>query len=66
MAKTRTSAAVKNRYAEKTYDRIQLLAPKGRKAEIKSYADKVGESVSAYVLKAVIERMARDTEVKES
>ena len=63
MAKTRTSAAVKNRYAEKTYDRIQLLAPKGKKAEIKAYADKMGESLSAYVLKAVTERVARETEV---
>ena len=60
MAKTRTSAAVKNRYAEKNYDRIQLLAPKGKKAEIKSYAEKTGESVSAYILKAVSERMAKE------
>ena len=62
MAKTRTSAAVKNRYAEKNYDRILLLARKGQKAEIKSYADKMGESLSSYVLKAVAERMAREIE----
>jgi len=62
MAKTRTSAAVKNRYAEKNYDRIMLLARKGRKAEIKAHAEKMGESVSAYVLKAVEERMEREIE----
>ena len=39
------------------YDRIQLVVPKGEKDVIKSFADKSGESVSAYILEAVRRRM---------
>jgi hypothetical protein len=42
------------------YDRIQLVVPKGDKDVIKAAADQAGESVSAYIVAAVRERMARE------
>lgn len=38
-----------NNYIARTYDRINLLVPKGEKEEIKARADKSGESVNAYI-----------------
>ena len=35
----RTSAAAKNRYSNKAYDRIGILVRKGRKERIRSYAE---------------------------
>lgn len=50
MPKPRTSAAVKNRYAAKAYDRVGLIVPKGRKADIEARAQVVaGGSVNAYI-----------------
>lgn len=57
MAKTRTSAAVKNRYAAKAYDRISLLVPKGHKATVATAAAAVGESVNLYTQRALLTRM---------
>lgn len=42
------------------YDRIQLVVPKGDKDVIKAAADQAGESVSAYIVAAVRERMERE------
>lgn len=42
------------------YDRIQLVVPKGDKDIIKAAADQAGESVSAYIVAAVRERMERE------
>lgn len=42
------------------YDRIQLVVPKGEKDLIKTAADQVNESVSAYIYAAVRERMKRE------
>ena len=38
-----------NNYISKTYDRINLLIPKGEKEEIKARADRNSESVNAYI-----------------
>lgn len=38
-----------NNYIAKTYDRINLIVPKGEKDEIKAKADRNGESVNAYI-----------------
>lgn len=53
----RTSAASKNKYAAKAYDRIALMVPKGQKDIIKMHA----ESVNAFLQRAVAETMQRDT-----
>lgn len=57
----KTSAAVKNRYAAKAYDRLQIIVKKGRKAEIQAAAEKQGDSLNAYIKKAVREQYKKDT-----
>jgi hypothetical protein len=52
---SKTSAAVKNRYAVKTYDRIILQVKKGRKAEIQAAAVEQGKSVNKFIIKAIDE-----------
>lgn len=58
----KTSAAVKNRYIAKTYDRINLTTAKGRKAEIQAHAEDRGESVNGFINRAIDETMERDRE----
>ena len=53
----KTSDAVKNKYAAKVYDRLQIIVKKGKKAEIQAAAEKQGESLNAYVTEAVRRRM---------
>ncbi len=57
----KTSAAVKNRYAAKAYDRLQIIVKKGKKSELQDIADKQGESLNGYIKKAVREQYKKDT-----
>ena len=57
MAKTKTSTAVKNRYNAKAYDRVGLMLPKGRKADVEAYVSRNGESVNGYVNRLMREDM---------
>ena len=54
MSKTKTSAAVKNRYNTKAYDRIALSVPKGTKAEWQDRAAALGISLNAYIRECVL------------
>ena len=45
----KTSAAAKNRYNAKAYDRITLLVPKGSKEQIAEAARAKGQSVNSYI-----------------
>ena len=56
----KTSAAVKNRYNDKAYDRINLVVPKGQKEVIKKLADKNGESVNGFIQRLIIEEMKKE------
>ena len=56
----KTSAAVKNRYAAKAYDRINLIVKKGQKQIIQQHAEKAGESVNGFINRAIEEAMQRD------
>jgi len=58
--KPRTSAAVKNKYNAKTYDRIEIVVPKGEKTELKAYAEKNGESLNGFINRAIQELLERD------
>jgi len=49
-----------NKYAAKAYDRINIAVPKGRKNEIKALADTQGQSVNAYIISAIDEKIGRD------
>ena len=58
----KTSAAVKNRYNDKAYDRVNLTVKKGEKEKIKLHAEKQGESTNAFINRAIDETMQRDNE----
>lgn len=60
----KTSSAVKNRYNDKTYDRINLVVPKGNKDIIKAHAEAHGESTNAFINRAIAEAMERDNKSK--
>lgn len=55
MGKAQTRAS--NKYIAKVYDRVPLVIPKGRKADLQTAAERAGESVNSYVIKAVLSRM---------
>lgn len=59
----KTSAASKNKWNNKTYDRVNLILRKDgpqNKAAVQSAADAAGESLNAYIVGAVAQRMERD------
>ena len=58
--KPRTSAAVKNRYRDKTYDRAEIVLPKGRKAEVNRCAKLRGDSFNGLINKAIDFYMSDD------
>lgn len=60
----KTSNESKAKYNAKTYDRINIAVPKGRKDVIQSHATAQGQSVNAYINQAVDERMERDDRKK--
>lgn len=50
----------KNEFISKTYDRINLIVPKGKKDVIKAFADSKGKSINGFVNEAINEKMERD------
>lgn len=56
----KTSAAVKNRYNSKAYDRIVVVVSKGRKNIIQAAAERAGLSLNAYIVKAIERQMSND------
>jgi len=50
------------RYEDKAYDKVLLRLPKGYKPELQSYAAKHGESLNAFIRRAIEEQIKRDTE----
>lgn len=60
----KTSAAVKNRWNDKAYDRVNLTVAKGFKETIRSHAESMGESTNAFINRAIAEAMERDAKKK--
>ena len=56
----KTSSAVKDRYNAKAYDEIKVRVIKGQKEVIQGHAEKQGESVNAFIGRAIAEAMERD------
>jgi len=56
----KTSNESKRKYNEKAYDRIQLVVKKGKKGEIKAFAESRGYTVNGFVNEAIDEKMQRD------
>lgn len=49
-----------NKYISKAYDRVNLTLPKGQKDEIQAHAAAQGESVNAFINRAISEAMERE------
>lgn len=51
-----------NKYVKDNYDKVLLTMPKGKKDIIKSAAEKQGESVNAFINRAIDEAIQHDNE----
>lgn len=49
-----------NKYVANNYDRVLVTMPKGQKDIIKAHAEARGESVNAFIGRAISETMSRD------
>ena len=58
---TKPSTRAKNKYRDKTYDRLETIIPKGKKATLQAHAESKGESLNGFVNRAIDETMARDS-----
>nr|DAN41228.1 MAG TPA: Alginate and motility regulator [Caudoviricetes sp.] len=47
-------------YNRENYEQLKMQVPKGTKAIIKAAAEKEGKSMTAYIMEAVNERLAKD------
>ena len=56
----RTSSAVKDRYNAKAYDEMKVRVVKGNKELIQAHAEAQGESLNAFINRAITETMERD------
>ncbi len=48
-------------YVKKNYDRIEVKVSKGKKDAIQAHAEAQGESLNAFINRAIDETMERDT-----
>ena len=50
-----------HKYVKANYDRLDLTMPKCRKEELKAHAAAQGESVNAFINRAITEAIERDS-----
>lgn len=60
MAVSKKQQASVNKYVRANYDRINVTFPKGEKEAIKAHAEARGESVNAFIIRAVREALERE------
>jgi hypothetical protein len=53
--------AYNNQFNAQAYDRINLTVPKGKRQEIREYAEKRGESVNGYINRIIEEDMRKNS-----
>lgn len=56
----KASTKAQNKYIAKAYDRVNLTMPKGKKDSVQAHAEARGESVNAFINRAIDEAMERD------
>ena len=54
-----------NKYVKENYDRVNVNMPKGQKAATKAHAEAQGESLNAFINRAISETMERDNTATE-
>lgn len=59
MAVTKAQMEATKRFEDKKYDKVLLRMPKGKKEEIKAYAEKYGYSLNSFVNEAIKEKMQK-------
>ena len=57
MTVSKKQQASVNRYIAKSYDRINLTVPKGKKEIIQNFAQSIGESVNGFINRAIDDAM---------
>ena len=62
MTATKAQQRAVNKYMKENYDEIKVRTDKGKKEKIKAHAEKQGESVNAFINRAIDEQMQRDKE----
>lgn len=60
MEKKGQSTKYKNNFDRENYDRISVNVAKGQREIIKAYAESHGESINAFIARAIREQMKRD------
>ena len=58
---TEAQAKAAKKYLKESVEDVRIRVPKGQKAIIKSHAEKQGESMNAFVIRAIDEAMERDS-----
>ncbi|MDY4616781.1 MAG: hypothetical protein SO445_03565 [Lachnospiraceae bacterium] len=61
MAVSEAQQKAVNKYVKNNYDRINVTFPKGKKSIIQAHVSTTGESVNAFINRAVAETMERDS-----
>ena len=62
MPVSKAQQASVNKYVKSNYDRINVTMPKGKREEIKEFADNQGESVNGFINRVIDSAMGRSTE----
>ena len=60
MAVSKAQQRAVNKYVKSNYDEVKLRMHKGKKDVIQAHAAQQGESVNAYINRAIDEAMQRD------
>ena len=60
MPTTKAQQRAVNKYMKDNYDRVNLTLPKGQKDRIKAHAESRGESVNAFINRAISETLERE------
>ena len=60
MSPTDAQRRARDKWLAEKVETINIRVPKGKKAIIKEYAEKHGESVNAFMIRAAEEAMARE------
>lgn len=64
MAKKKT--IWQNAYIKRSYDMVRFTVPKGEKETLKSHAEAGGESLTAFIKRAIATQLALDEKEKEN
>lgn len=60
MTVSKKQQASVNKYVKANYDRVNVTMPKGQKDVVKAHAESQGESVNAFINRAINSQIERD------